>query len=83
MTVAAGLFLAAFGAVGVWFLGQRFPNARFLRTGYALMSAGGLLFVFWTLSKVLVVGVTAAGVLAAGAVAGTIGALRKELRSTL
>jgi hypothetical protein len=83
MTVVAGLFLAAFGALGVWFLTQRFPSARFLRTGYALMSAGGVMFVAWTLSKVLAVGVTAAAILAAGALAGTVGALRKELRSTL
>jgi hypothetical protein len=83
VTVAAGLFLATFGALGAWFLTKRFPNARFLRAGYGLMSAGGALFVVWTLSKALAVGVAAAAILAVGAVAGVVGALRKELRSTL
>jgi hypothetical protein len=54
-----------------------------MRAGYALMSAGGALFVAWSLSKVLAVGVAAAAVLAVGAAIGTIGALRKELRLTL
>jgi hypothetical protein len=83
LSILAGLFLAAFGALGTWFLGKRYPGARFLRAGYALMSAGGVLFVVWALSKVLIVGVVAAAVLAVGATGGTIGALRKELRLTL
>ncbi|MBV8372151.1 MAG: hypothetical protein JOY69_02730 [Candidatus Eremiobacteraeota bacterium] len=83
MSVAAGLFLAAFGALGAWFLSKRFPAARFLRIGYILMSAGGVLFVTWALSKILSIGISAAGVMALGAVIGMVGALRKELRSTL
>ena len=79
----AGVFVAAFGALGATFLTRRYPHARFMRAGYALMSAGGALFVAWSLSKVLAVGVAAAAVLAVGAVIGTIGALRKELRLTL
>lgn len=82
MTIVAGLFLAVFGAAGAWFLNTRFPSARFLRAGYALMSAGGVLFVAWTLSKVLIVGASAAAVMAIGAIAGAIGAVRKELRLT-
>lgn len=83
VTVLAGLFLCAFGGAGAWFLSKRFPNARFLRAGYGLMSAGGALFVAWAASNVLAVGVAAASVVAIGAAAGTIGALRKELRLTL
>jgi hypothetical protein len=83
LPVVAGLFLTAFGALGAWFLSARYPDARFLRVGYALMSAGGGLFVVWALSKILIVGVAAAAVVAIGAFAGVIGALRKELRVTL
>ena len=80
LTVPAGLVLLVFGAVGTWFLSRYFPNARFLRAGYALMAGGGLLFGAWGFSKTLAVGVAAAACVAIGAVAGTIGALRKELR---
>ncbi|MGA8534776.1 MAG: hypothetical protein WB615_11750 [Candidatus Tumulicola sp.] len=83
MTLAAGLFLAAFGGLGAWFLAKRFSSARFLRAGYTLISAGGALFVVWALSRVLAIGVGAAALMAAGAIAGSIGALRKELRSGL
>lgn len=82
-TVLAGLFLAAFGALGAWFLSKRYPAARFMRAGYALMSAGGALFVVWAFLKAPAVGVFAAAVLAIGALGGAIGALRKELRLTL
>ena len=83
MTVVAGFFLAAFGAAGAWFLAKRFPNARFLRAGYALMSAGGVLFVIWALSRTSDVGIAAVVATAAGATTGIVGALRRELRSTL
>ncbi|MEO6836427.1 MAG: hypothetical protein ABI231_11045 [Candidatus Tumulicola sp.] len=83
VTILAGLFLGAFGALGAWFLTKRHPSARFLRAGYALMSAGGVLFVAWALSRVLAVGVTAAALVGIGGVTGMIGALRKELRSAL
>ena len=83
MTIAAGAFLALFGAAGTWLLSKRFPNARFLRVGYALMALGGALFVAWSLTKLLVIGVAAAAVLAAGGIAGVCGALRKELRMEL
>jgi hypothetical protein len=76
----AGLFLCAFGALGAWFLAKRFPAARFLRGGYLLMSLGGALFVVWTLTHRLPIGIAAASVMALGAIVGTIGALRKELR---
>jgi hypothetical protein len=44
------------------------------------MSAGGVLFAVWGFSKTLAVGVAGASLVAVGAAAGTIGALRKELR---
>lgn len=83
LTLPAGLFLLVFGGVGTWFLSRYFPNARFLRAGYALMAGGGLLFGAWGLSKALAVGVAAAACVAIGAVFGTIGALRRELRSEI
>ena len=79
IAILAGAFLCAFGAAGTWFLGKRYPGARFLRAGYGLMSAGGALFAVWGVSKTLAVGVTAAALVAIGALAGTIGALRKEV----
>ena len=81
LTVPAGLVLLVFGAAGSWFLGRYVPNARFSRVGYALMAGGGLLFGAWGISKVLAIGVAAAGCVAIGAIAGIIGALRKELRT--
>lgn len=78
--LAAGIFLTAFGAAGVWFLSRHFPGARFLRASYGLIAGGGGLFVAWALSNVLAVGVAAAALVAIGAVTGTIGALRKEVR---
>jgi hypothetical protein len=83
VTALAGIFLAAFGALGAWFLSRRFPHAHFLRFGYVLMSSGGGLFVVWSFAKVLPVGVSAAVVMATGAVVGMVGALRRELRTTL
>lgn len=83
LTVPAGLVLLVFGAVGTWFLGRYFPNARFLRAGYALTAGGGLLFGAWGISKTLALGVAAAACVAVGAIAGTIGALRKELRTAV
>ena len=82
MTLAAGLVLTLFGAFGAWFLALRFPNARFLRVSYALMSLGGALVVVWSLSKVLWVGLAGAILVAGGACAGIAGAVRKELRPT-
>jgi hypothetical protein len=79
-TVPAGLFLFAFGAAGAWFLGARFPQAKFLRAGYALMALGGLTFVAWGVWKVAVVGIAAAALLGAGGASGALGALRRELR---
>ena len=77
----AGLFVAAFGATGTWFLAVRFPSAKFLRLGYALMSGGGLFFAIWALSKIVAVGIVATALLGAGGAVGAVGALRKELRS--
>lgn len=81
MAAAAGIVLAVFGSLGVWFLTRQFPHARFLRAGYVLLAIGGLLFVAWSLSKLLPLGVVAALLVAAGGVCGAAGALRKELRS--
>ncbi len=81
LTVPAGLVLLVSGALGTWFLNRYFPNARFLRAGYALMACGGLLFGAWGISRALAVGVAAAVCVAIGAIAGAIGALRKELRT--
>ena len=80
MTVAAGIVLTVFGGLGAWFIARNFPHARFLRASYVLMASGGVLFIAWSLSKILVLGATAAIVVAAGALAGIAGALRKELR---
>lgn len=82
MTVAAGLVVALFGGAGAWFLAVTFPSARFLRSSYALISLGGVAFVVWSFSKALVVGASAAIVLAIGAIVGIAGVLRKELRHT-
>lgn len=81
MATAAGVVLAIFGALGAWFLTRYFPHARFLRVSYTLMAIGGVLFVAWSLSKVLALGVGAAVLVAAGGISGVAGALRKELRS--
>jgi hypothetical protein len=80
VTVAAGIVLTVFGALGAWFITRNFPHARFLRASYALMAFGGMLFIAWSLSKILALGAAAAIVVAAGALAGIAGALRKELR---
>ncbi len=81
VTVAAGIVLAVFGSLGVWFLARQFPQARFLRASYALLAIGGVLFVAWSLSKLLPLGIAAALLVAGGGVVGVAGALRKELRS--
>ena len=79
-TIAAGIFLTVFGAAGAWFLTTRFPSAKFLRVGYAVMAASGVLFLVWSALKILPVGVAAAALLGIGAAIGIIGALRRELR---
>jgi hypothetical protein len=81
--LCAGIFIALFGIVGGWFIGSRFPAARWLRLGYFVMGGGGALFAVWTITRVLAFGVAAALIVAAGAALGAIGALRKELRGTL
>jgi hypothetical protein len=81
VTVAAGVVLAVFGGLGAWFLARNFPHARFLRFSYALMATGGVLFVVWSLSRILAFGAGAAVLVAAGGLLGVAGALRKELRS--
>lgn len=79
-TIAAGIFLMVFGAAGAWFLTTRFPSAKFLRAGYALMALSGALFLVWSVTKIMPMGLTAAALLAVGATIGIIGALRRELR---
>jgi hypothetical protein len=79
-TLLAGLFLAVFGACGAWFLTTRFPSARFLRTGYALMSLAGVFFIVWALARNVVLGVAATALLGCGGAVGVFGALRRELR---
>ena len=76
----AGMFLAVFGAGGAWFLTTRFPSARFLQVGYALMSLAGLFFILWTLIKNVTLGIAATALLGFGGAIGVFGALRKELR---
>ncbi len=80
MSIVAGLFLLVFGGLGAWWLGARFPNARFLRAGYLLMALGGLIFAVWALTHNLIVGILGIGLLLAGGASGTIGAIRKEVR---
>ena len=82
MTVVAGIVIAVFGGAGAWFLARYFPHARFLRFSYTLMAIGGVLFVSWSLSKILAFGAGAAVLVAAGGLLGVAGAMRKELRST-
>ena len=79
-TIAAGIFLALFGAAGAWLLTTRFPSARFLRAGYTIMTVSGALFLVWTALKLVAIGVAAAALLAVGATIGIVGALRRELR---
>jgi hypothetical protein len=79
-TIAAGIFLTVFGAGGAWLLTTRFPSAKFLRTGYAVMGLSGALFLTWTVSHVGGIGIAATAVLAIGGAIGIIGALRRELR---
>jgi hypothetical protein len=79
-TIAAGIFLTLFGAAGAWFLTTRFPSAKFLRVGYAVMAVSGVLFLLWDALKLVAIGVAAAALLGAGATIGIIGALRRELR---
>ena len=81
MTIAAGLFLALFAAAVSVFLSRRYPAARFLRWGYGLMAVAGGFFIAWSLSKSAAAGTCATLLLAAGAVLGIVGAVRKELRS--
>ena len=80
MSIFAGLFIFVFGALGAWVLGVRFPNARFLRTGYVLLSLGGLIFFGWAMWHALVVGICGIIVLLIGGISGAIGAIRKEVR---
>ncbi|MBV8147644.1 MAG: hypothetical protein JO092_00970 [Candidatus Eremiobacteraeota bacterium] len=79
-TLLAGVFLAVFGACGAWFLTTRFPSARFLQAGYALMSLAGVFFVVWALVKNVTIGIAATALLGFGGAIGVFGALRKELR---
>jgi hypothetical protein len=79
-TIPAGVFLTLFGAAGAWFLTTRFPSAKFLRVGYAMMAVSGVLFLLWSALKLVAIGVAAAGLLGVGATIGIIGALRRELR---
>jgi hypothetical protein len=81
--LCAGIFVGLFGLAGAWFIGRRFPSARWLRAGYVLMGIGGVLFAVWSVTRVLAAGVAAALIVAAGAAVGAVGALRKELRETL
>lgn len=80
VTLLAGVFITLFGALGAWFLATRFPSARFMRAGYVLMAAGGALFVIWSATKGMAMGIAATIVLAAGGAVGALGALRSELR---
>lgn len=79
-TIAAGIFLTVFGAAGAWFLTTRFPSAKFLRAGYAIMALSGAVFLAWSALHLIAVGVAAAALLAIGAAIGIVGALRRELR---
>jgi hypothetical protein len=80
VSIFAGLFLFVFGSLGAWLLGARFPNARFLRTGYVLMALGGLVFCVWALSHNLAAGIVGIALLLCGGISGAIGAFRKEVR---
>ena len=80
MTFLAGAFIAAFGAGGAWLLTAKFPAARFLRLGYALMAVGGVAFAVWGATHLLYAGIAAMALLAVGGILGIVGAMRKELR---
>ena len=78
--ITAGLFLFVFGALGTWLLRAKFPHARFMPIGYVLMSLGGLVFVGWTLTHAMSLGVVGVILLVAAGILGIVGALRKEVR---
>ena len=80
MVVFAGIFLLVFGAAGAFFVNKVYPNAKFMRLGYVLMSTAGVVFIYWAGTRATMAGLAAAIVLALGAVLGIVGALRKELR---
>jgi len=80
VSIFAGLFLFVFGGLGAWLLSARFPNARFLRTGYIFMALGGLVFTAWALWHNLAIGLAGMALLLVGGVTGAIGAIRKEVR---
>ena len=82
MTILAGVFLALFGGLTSWLLAARYPTARYMRIGYALMTLGGLMFVVWSVTMLLALGFVALVVLLLGGLFGVIGALRRELRVT-
>lgn len=80
MSIAAGLFLFIFGGLGTWLLVTRYPEAHYTRAAYVFMGIGGLVFVAWSLSHLIGIGVAGVALLVIGGVCGVIGWVRKEMR---
>ncbi|MEO9170541.1 MAG: hypothetical protein ABI282_06920 [Candidatus Baltobacteraceae bacterium] len=80
MTLVAAAFLFLFGTAGALIVFLRYPRAHFTRASYIFMGLGGLVFIAWSLSHSIGVGVAAMILLLAGGTLGVIGAFRKEVR---
>ena len=82
MALVAGIFIVAFGALVSLLLKRTSPRARMTRTGYGLVTLGGVLAIVWALTHLLILGIIGIAVLLAGGLYGAIGGIRKELRLT-
>lgn len=80
MNVAAGIFLFLFGGLGAWLIFARAPRAHFTRAAYVFMSAGGIVFVVWSFTRLLGVGLAGVALLLLAGICGAVGAFRKEMR---
>lgn len=80
MNVAAGIFLVLFGSVSTWWTSMNYPNANFTRAGSILMAISGIVFLAWTFTHAIAVGIGASALLLISGVIGVIGAFRKETR---
>lgn len=80
MNVAAGIFLVLFGSVSTWWTSTNYPNANFTRTGSVLMAISGVVFLAWTFTHAIAVGIAASALLLISGLIGVVGALRKETR---
>ncbi len=59
---------------------MRFPQAHYTRASSIFMSLSGVLFIIWTFTQLLGVGLAAFVLLLTSCVCGIVGAVRKETR---